>query len=209
MMDILKGSDVSQFRNTDVLQIGFAKYKQMSRQFVEFEKELQNGWFLLPVGDESKTEEENLETARLLKEFLLTLHFKHVTLLAAYENEILQEGPNQNNDISSLKKIFVMVPHENGFTEKFILETVKLLAEQFKQKSFFVKFCSVSKIKKYCKEADFKSDFTECEDKFVSLADVLENGIVNKNYKCVFKGFRTPSSWIDALVMERSGMLWY
>ena len=102
-----------------------------------------------------------------------------------------------------------MVPHENGFTEKFLLETVKLLAEQFKQQRFFVKFCSANKIKKYCKGTDYKSDFTESEDVFFSLTDVLENGITNKKYKCIFKGFRTPSSWIDAVVMERSGMLWY
>ena len=208
-MNVAYESGITDYRNKDVLQIGFAKYKQMGSQFAEFEKELQNGWFLLPVGDETKKEEENLETARLLKEFLLTLHFKHVTLLAAYENEILQEGPNQNNDISTLKRIFVMVPHENGFTEKFLLETVKLLAEQFKQQRFFVKFCSANKIKKYCKGTDYKSDFTESEDGFFSLTDVLENGILNKNYKCIFKGFRTPSSWIDAVVMERSGMLWY
>lgn len=208
-MNVAYESGITDYRNMDVLQIGFAKYKQMGSQFAEFEKELQNGWFLLPVGDETKKEEENLETARLLKELLLTLHFKYVTLLATYENEILQEGPNQNNDISTLKRIFVMVPHENGFTEKFLLETVKLLAEQFKQQRFFVKFCSANKIKKYCKGTDHKSDFTESEDVFFSLTDVLENGIANKNYKCIFKGFRTPSSWIDAVVMERSGMLWY
>lgn len=208
-MNVAYESGITDYRNKDVLQIGFAKYKQMGSQFAEFEKELQNGWFLLPVGDETKKEEENLETARLLKELLLTLHVKHVTLLAAYENDILQEGPNQNNDISTLKRIFVMVPHENGFTEKFLLETVKLLAEQFKQQRFFVKFCSANKIKKYCKGTDYKSDFTESEDDFFSLTDVLENGITNKNYKCIFKGFRTPSSWIDAVVMERSGMLWY
>ena len=208
-MNVAYESGITDYRNMDVLQIGFAKYKQMGSQFAEFEKELQNGWFLLPVGDETKKEEENLETARLLKELLLTLHVKHVTLLAAYENEILQESPNQNNDISTLKRIFVMVPHENGFTEKFLLETVKLLAEQFKQQRFFVKFCSANKIKKYCKGTDHKSDFTESEDVFFSLTDVLENGIANKNYKCIFKGVRTPSSWIDAVVMERSGMLWY
>ena len=208
-MNVAYESGITDYRNKDILQIGFAKYKQMGSQFAEFEKELQNGWFLLPVGDETKKEEENLETARLLKELLLTLHVKHVTLLAAYENEILQEGPNQNNDISTLKRIFVMVPHENGFTEKFLLETVKLLAEQFKQRRFFVKFCSANKIKKYCKGTDYKSDFTESEDVFFSLTDVLENGITNKKYKCIFKGFRTPSSWIDAVVMERSGMLWY
>ena len=208
-MNVAYESSITDYRNKDVLRIGFAKYKKMGSQFAEFEKELQNGWFLLPVGDETKKEEENLETARLLKEFLLTLHFKHVMLLAAYENEIMQEGPNQNNDISTLKRIFVMVPHENGFTEKFLLETVKLLAEQFKQQRFFVKFCSANKIKKYCKGTDYKSDFTESEDDFFSLTDVLENGITNKKYKCIFKGFRTPSSWIDAVVMERSGMLWY
>lgn len=208
-MNVAYESGITDYRNKDVLQIGFAKYKKMGSQFAEFEKELQNGWFLLPVGDETKKEEENLETARLLKEFLLTLHFKHVMLLAAYENEILQEGPNQNYDISTLKRIFVMVPHENGFTEKFLLETVKLLAEQFKQRLYFIKFCSSNKIKKYCKGTDYKSDFTESEDDFFSLTDVLENGIINKNYKCIFKGFRTPSSWIDAVVMERSGMLWY
>ena len=137
---------------------------------------------------------------KLKRKKKIWLHFKHVTLLAAYENEILQESPNQNNDISTLKRIFVMVPHENGFTEKFLLETVKLLAERFKQPRFFIKFCSANKIKKYCKGTDYKSDFTESEDDFFSLTDVLENG---------FKGFRTPSSWIDAVVMERSGMLWY
>ena len=46
-MNVAYESGITDYRNKDVLQIGFAKYKKMGSQFAEFEKELQNGWFLL------------------------------------------------------------------------------------------------------------------------------------------------------------------
>ena len=207
-MEITKDSGETDSPNNGVLQFGFAKYRQMGKRFFEFEKKLQSGWFLLPVGDAAKTEEENLAMAGQLKLDLVSLQFKHISLLVVYEkNDRKEIAPK--NEPASLKKVFVMVPCEKSFTEKFILETVKLLAAKYQQNTFYVKFCSESKIKKYCKKDTHKAAFAECEAAFANIGDALDDGRIREEYQCVFKGYRAPSSWIDAVVMERSGMLWY
>jgi hypothetical protein len=200
---------ITDYRNKDILQVGFAKFKQMGNQISELEKQMSRGWFLLPIGDETKTEEENLEMARSLKAELLSLRLKHITLLAVYENETVQEDLHRNGGTNALQKMFVMVPHENSFTEKFILEILKMLSIQYKQKSFFVKFNSENWIKQYCRKNSHEAEYAECGAMFASVEDVLENGVENSDFKCVFKGFRAPASWIDAVIMEHSGMIWY
>ena len=207
-MEITKDSGETDSLNNGVLQFGFAKYRQMGKRFFEFEKKLRSGWFLLPAGDVAKTEEENPAMAEQLKLDLVSLQFKQISLLAVYEkNDRKEIAPK--NEPASLKKVFVMVPCEKSFTEKFILETVKLLAAKYRQNTFYVKFCSESKIKKYCKKDTHKAAFAECEAAFANIGDVLDDGRIKEEYQCVFKGYRAPSSWIDAVVMERSGMLWY
>ncbi len=207
-MEIGKDSGETDSLNNGVLQFGFAKYRQMGERFFEFEKKLRSGWFLLPVGDAAKTEEENLAMAGQLKLDLVSLQFKHISLLVVYEKNDRKEIA-QKNEPASLKKVFVMVPCEKSFTENFILETVKLLAAKYQQNTFYVKFCSESKINKYCKKDIHKAAFAECEAVFASIGDVLDDGRIREEYQCVFKGYRAPSSWIDAVVMERRGMLWY
>ena len=207
-MDVTKDPENTGSRNKDVWQVGFAKYKQMGRYFFEVEKNMQNGWFLLPVGDTTQTEEENLTAAGQLQQDLLSLQFAHISLLAVYERSISREIVGQNGKPALRKEAFFMVPYGKDFTEKFYLETVKTLAARYKQSRFFARPASERSIKKYQRENAPGIQFAECESGLGSVEEVLEKGLTCEEYHCVFKGYRTPSSWIDAVVMERSGMLW-
>ena len=42
-----------------------------------------------------------------------------------------------------------------------------------------------------------------------SVEEIMEKGLLQEEYQCVFKGYRKPASWIDAVVMERNGMFWH
>ena len=117
-MDVTKDPENTGSRNKDVWQVGFAKYKQMGRYFFEVEKNMQNGWFLLPVGDTTQTEEENLTAAGQLQQDLLSLQFAHISLLAVYERSISRENVGQNGEPALRKETFLMVPYGKDFTEK-------------------------------------------------------------------------------------------
>ena len=207
-MDVTKDPGRTGSRNKDVWQIGFAKYKQMGRYFSGVEKNMQNGWFLLPAGDAAQTEEENLAAAGQMQQDLLSLQFAHIPLLAVYERSIARENVGQNGKPVLRKEAFLMVPYGKDFTEKFYLETVKTLAARHKQNRFFVRPFSGRGIKKYQRENAPGIQFAECESGLGSVEEVLEEGLSCEEYHCVFKGYRAPSSWIDAVLMERSGMLW-
>ena len=208
-MDISYESGLTDYRNKDAVLIGFAKYKQLDNTFSEIEKQLQNGWFLLHVGNETRTEEENLAIAKLLNRDLLSLQFKHIPLFAVYERKILQGGAQQNKKQILRKELFVMVPYEKDFTEKFYLEAAKMFAAKNKQNCFFTKSSSESKIIKFQRENSSGIIFTECESMCYSVEEIMEKGVLQEEYQCVFKGYRKPASWIDAVVMERNGMLWH
>jgi hypothetical protein len=71
-------------------------------------------------------------------------------------------------------------------------------------------------------------EFEESETEWLSIEDVLEYGLASEKQnsrkelcvedgstcenktemKCVFKGYRVPSSWINAVILERNGTLW-
>lgn len=207
-MDVTNDPEKTGSRNKDVWHVGFAKYKQMGRYFSEVEKNMQNGWFLLPVGDATQTEEEKLTAAGQMQQDLLSLQFAHITLLAVYESSISREKGGQNGEPTLRKETFLMIPYGKDFTEKFYLETVKTLAVRHKQSRFFARPSFERSIKKYQRENAPGIQFAECESGLGSVEEVLDNGLPCEEYHCVFKGYRTPSSWIDAVVMERSGMLW-
>ena len=207
-MDVTKEPGSAGPRNKDVWQIGFAKYKQMGRYFSGVEKNMQNGWFLLPVGAAARTEEESLAAAGQMQQDLLSLQFAHIPLLAVYERSIARENVGQNGDPALRKEAFFMIPYGKDFTEKFYLETVKALAARHKQPRFFARPASARSIKEYQRENAPGIQFAECESGLGSVEEVLEKGLPCEEYHCVFKGYRAPSSWIDAVLMERSGMLW-
>ena len=208
-MDVTKDLGSAGPRNKDIWQIGFAKYKQMGRYFSGVEKNMQNGWFLLPAGDTAQTEEENLTAAGQMQQDLISLQFAHIPLLAVYERSIARENVGQKEEPVLRKEAFLMVPYGKDFTEKFYLETVKTLAVRHKQSRFFARPSFERSIKKYQRENAPGIQFAECESGLGSVEEVLEEGLSCEEYHCVFKGYRAPSSWIDAVLMERRGMRWH
>ena len=115
-MNIPKDTKSIGTRNKDVWHVGFAKYKQIGRYFSEVEKNMQNGWFLLPVGDATQTEEENLTAAGRMQQDLLSLQFAHIPLLAVYESSISQENGGQNGEPTLRKETFLMIRRSPGCT---------------------------------------------------------------------------------------------
>lgn len=126
-MDISYESGITDYRNKDAVLIGFAKYKQLDNTFSEIEKQFQNGWFLLPVGSETRTEEENLAIAKLLNRDLLSLQFKHIPLFAVYERKILQGGAQQNKNRYYEKNCFSWFLMKKILRKSFIWKLPKCL----------------------------------------------------------------------------------
>jgi len=205
------------------VRFGFARYTRLDIKFLELKRRLQNGFVILSGCKDFDLEEENLTASRLLRDKLRSVPLKHVSLLGMYET-----NSDKNAKPVQVKKPFAMIPFQDGFTENNYMETVTKVILKHEQTTFYAKLPSDKKIKMYRRKKSSDTGFEEIETDWLSIEDVLENGLAvvkqkgNKELyeagegvgenkteiKCVFKGYRVPSSWINAVNMERSGTLW-
>ena len=205
------------------VRFGFERYTRLDIRFLELTIRMQKGFVILSVCNDFDLEEDNLSVSRLLKTELRSVPLKHVSLLAMYET-----NSKENAEPVQVKKLFELVPFQDGFTENTFMETVTKILLKHEQTSFYAKLSGDKNIKMLQRKTVTDKEFEESETEWLSIEDVLENGLAaekqnsvqelyeaggstceNKmEIKCVFKGYRVPSSWINAVVLERSGTLW-
>lgn len=205
------------------VRFGFARYARLDIRFLELKRRLQNGFVILSVCKDSSLEEENLTASRLLKTELSSVPLKHVSLLAMYET-----NSKKNAESIQVKKTFEMIPLQDGFTENNYMETITEILLKHEQTTFYAKLPSDKKIKMYRRKNSTDTAFEEIATDWLSIEDVLENGLKSDKQKintelhevdegdtenkmeikCVFKGYRVPSSWINAVIMGCNGTLW-
>ena len=205
------------------VRFGFARYTRLDIRFLEFKRSFQNGFVILSDCNGFDLEEENLTVSRLLKTELRSMPLKHVSLLAMYETD-----SNKNEEPVQVKKLFELVPFQDGFTENTFMETVSKILLKHGQTTFYAKLPSDKNIKMFKRKAVTDKEFEESETEWLSIEDVLEYGLASEKQnsgkelcvedgstcenktemKCVFKGYRVPSSWINAVILERNGTLW-
>jgi hypothetical protein len=178
---------------------------------------------ILSVCKDVDLEEENLTVSRLLKNELRAVPLKHVSLLAMYETNC-----EKDKEPVQVKKLFEVVPFQDGFAENNYVDMVREFLPKHEQATFYVKLPSDKNIKMYRRKNSADTGFEEIETDWLSIEDVLENGLSDNKQKigsglcaadggagenktemkCVFKGYRVPSTWINAVIMERNGTLW-
>ena len=205
------------------VRFGFERYTRLDIRFLELTIRMQKGFVILSVCNDFDLEEDNLSVSRLLKTELRSVPLKHVSLLAMYET-----NSKENAEPVQVKKLFELVPFQDGFTENTFMETVTKILLKHEQTTFYAKLPGDKKIKMYQQKNSTDTRFEEIETDLLSIEEVLENGLASdkqKNntelhkadegvgenkteMKCVFKGYRVPSSWINAVIMERNGALW-
>ena len=205
------------------IRFGFARYTRLDIRFLEFKRKLQNGFVILSVSNDFDLKKENLCVSRLLKTELRSVPLKHVSLLAVYET-----NGKENAEPFQVKKLFEVIPFQDGFTENDFMETVTKILLRHGQTTFYAKLPADINIKMFQRKNSTDTEFEEIETDWLSIDEVLENGLASdkqKNntelhkadegvgenkleMKCVFKGYRVPSSWINAVIMDRNGTLW-
>ena len=205
------------------VRFGFARYARLDIRFLELKRRLQKGFVILSICKNSNLEEENISVLRLLKNELRSVPLKHVSLLAVYETNC-----EKNKESVQVKKLFEVIPFQDGFTENDFMETVTRILLKHGQTTFYAKLPADKNIKIFQQKNSTDTKFEEIETDWLSIEEVLENGLASdkqKNntelhkadegvgenkleMKCVFKGYRVPSSWINAVIMERNGALW-
>ena len=205
------------------VRFGFARYARLDIRFLELKRRLQKGFVILSICKNSNLEEENISVLRLLKNELRSVPLKHVSLLAVYETNC-----EKNKESVQVKKLFEVIPFQDGFTENNYMETITEILLKHGQTTFYVKLPADKNIKIFQQKNSTDTKFEEIETDWLSIEEVLENGLASdkqKNntelhkadegvgenkleMKCVFKGYRVPSSWINAVIMERNGALW-
>ncbi len=205
------------------VRFGFAKYTRLDIKFLEFKRRLSNGFVILSACKDFNFEEENLTVSRLLQTELRSVPLKHVSLLAVYET-----NSEKNGDPVQVKKLFEMIPFQGGFTKTDYMQVITEILLKHGQTTFYAKLPSDKNIKMYHRKIIADTEFEEIETDWLSIEDVLENGLAavqqkgNKELheadggveenkteiKCVFKGYRVPSSWINAVIMEHNGTIW-
>ena len=205
------------------VRFGFARYARLDIRFLKLKRRLQNGFVILSVCKDSSLEEENLTASRLLKTELSSVPLKHVSLLAMYET-----NSKKNAESIQVKKTFEMIPLQDGFTENNYMETITEILLKHEQTTFYAKLPSDRNLKMYRRKTVADTEFEEIETDWLSIEEVLENGLADNEEnnggglcrtdestynnkteaRCVFKGYRVPSSWINAVIMERNGTLW-
>ena len=205
------------------VRFGFARYTRLDIRFLELKRRLQNGFVIFSVCKNFALEESSLTDSRLLKTELRSVPLKHVSLLAVYETNC-----EKNKELVHVKKLFELIPFQDGFTDKNYMETITEILSKHKQITFYAKLPANKNIKMFQQNNSKDSRFEEIETDWLSIEEVLENGLVDYVQKsenqlcgadehtgnnktetrCVFKGYRVPSSWINAVIMERNGTLW-
>lgn len=205
------------------VRFGFAKYTRLDIRFLELKRRLQNGFVILSVCKDSDLEKENISVSLLLKNELRPVPLKHVSLLSVFETNF-----EKNKESVQVKKLFEVIPFQDGFTENDFMETITEILLKHGQTTFYAKLPADKNIKMFQQKNSTDTKFEEIETDWLSIEEVLENGLASdkqKNntelhkadegvgenkleMKCVFKGYRVPSSWINAVIMERNGALW-
>jgi len=205
------------------VRFGFARYTRLDTKFHKFKNRLENGFVILSVCNDFDIEEDNITVSRLFKTELRAVPLKHVSLLAMYEITT-----TKNAEPVQVKKLFEVIPFQDGFAEDNYMETVSKLLLKHEQTTFYAKLPADENIKMYQRKAVPDTGYMEVETDWQSIDAVLENGLITEGQKssktlcvtdegtcgnkpvikCVFKGYRAPSSWINAVIMERNGTLW-
>ena len=206
------------------VRFGFARYTRLDIKFLEFKRKLQNGFVILSVCKDVDLEEENLTASRLLKNEMRSVPLKHVSLLAMYETNC-----EKDKEPVQVKKLFEVVPFQDGFAENNYVDRVTDILSKHEQTTFYAKLPSDKNIKMYRRKTSTDTGFEEIETDWLSIEEVLENGLSgheqkagnalcaaggsadeNKTeMKCIFKGYRVPSTWINAVIMDCNGTLWF
>ena len=183
-----------------VVMIGFAKYQSLDENFAKLVQHLQKGFFLFTACSDSDTETENLKQAEALQKQLKEMELSYIALLGIYEDE---------TDKQTI--LFTAVPYGGVGKPEIFLAKAKKMAGMYKQNYFFAKLGQHENIKLYQREKREGSNinFEECAVAVENMEDLIAFYGKNKNMQCVFKGYRVPSSWLNAVKMEKEGIVWH